>query len=73
MAKRFSKYSGKKKDDYVLPAGPDGNDSGKGWFSRLGEKVSKTTSREIQMLNKGQEFSRMRSNVRSECKTERVK
>ena len=29
MAQRFSKYSGKKKDNYVLLAGPDGKRSGK--------------------------------------------
>ena len=31
MAKRFLKYFGKKKENYELLAGPDGNRSGKAW------------------------------------------
>ena len=31
MAKRFSKYFGKKNKNYVLPAGPNGRRSGKAW------------------------------------------
>ena len=33
MAKRLLKYFGKKKKNYVLPAGPDGRRSGKAWWS----------------------------------------
>ena len=53
MAKRFSKYSGKKKGNYVLP-GPDGRSSGKGLVDL--ERRCQDTSREIQMLNKRQDI-----------------
>ena len=53
MAKRFSKYSGKKKEIYLLRAGPDGKRRGQAQ-STWKEGVQ-DTSRVIQMLNRRQE------------------
>ena len=54
MAKRCSKFSGKNKDDYVLPAGPDGRRCGKGLVDL--ERMCQDTSRKIKMLNKRQDI-----------------
>ena len=54
MAKIFSKYSGKKENNYVLPAGSDGRRSGKA-LSIWKEGVKTCMGREIQMLSKRQE------------------
>ena len=55
MAKRCSKYFGKKKNKrFVLPVGPFGMRSGKTW--RSWKEGCQDTSREIQMLSKRQEI-----------------
>ena len=54
MAKRCSKYSGRKEKNYVLSAGPDGWSSGNS--QSTWKEVVKTWVVEIQMLNKRQEF-----------------
>ena len=54
MARKCSKYSGKKKENYLWLAGPDGKRSGKGLVDL--ERRCQDKSREIQMLNKRQEI-----------------
>ena len=71
MAKRFSKYVGEKKKRFVLSAGPGGMRSGKAWWSWKGGV--RTYVGEYRCRTKDKTYSRMRSKVSSECKTERAK
>ena len=61
MAKRCSKYLGKKEKKSMLPAGPDGDAQWKGLVEL--ERRCQDISREIQMLSKRQEIKKMRSKV----------
>ena len=67
----FLKYSGKTKENYLWPAGPDGKRSGKAQ-STWKEGV-KTPAARYKCLTKDKIFSGLRSKASSECKTERLK
>ena len=71
MAKRFSKYVGEKKKRFVLSAGPGGMRCVKAWWSWKGGV--RTCVGKYRCRTKDKKYSRMRSKVSSECKTERAK
>ena len=73
VAQRFSKYVGKKKKNYVLPAGPDGRRRAAERLSRLGEKMSRHKSGNTDAEQKTRNIPECDRMAISECKTEPVK